>query len=546
MGRSTVISDTDEPLDDRVEAPSLQAPAASRPRPSRDDGADAPRGPDLGAATAVRYYALMLAPAAVDAAFNFIFASVSGAWSGLPVGLGFTLVALVGINLPVCAMLIYRPLARSIERGFDARTMRRINALPMRSAAWVASLMFAVVPVGLILLHEEMRPSLEGLPVGFIFAMSVLYAAISGFLVYFLAFAFIVRLKHRLFDLSGVMIPASGGSIRRKLTVVLLVVGLLPLIWLAMDMYFLRHMLDEETSPITLDQALLIDIVASVLIVGIAVAFLPAGFSRPIGILLDAVGRVSRGDLSAKAPVTTDDEIGALTGRFNQMVDGLREREQIRETFGRFMNPEIADRVLRHPVDLACEVREATVMFTDITGFTALAEEMPPAETIALLNDYVSVLIDAVHRRNGMIGAFIGDGLLIVFNLPTVDEDHAANAVRTALDIERAVSARTFGNSKQRLATRIGINTGEVVAGTVGTERRQGFAVLGDAVNLASRLEQLNKDLGTKVLVSARTRALAGDDFSFRDLGRHTIRGRHAAERLFTVDYADTPGEAAR
>lgn len=535
-----MISDGGERIDGRVGDPSLQASKPGVGKDAKD------RRPTLRGTTAARYYALMLTPAAIDASFSLIFALVTGSWSRLPVGLGFTLVVLVGINLLVSATLIYGPLVRGVERGIDHRTQRRINALPMRSAAWIAALLVILVPVGLMLLHEDLHPGLQGLPVEFMFALSVLYAALGGFLVYFLASAFTVRLKRQLFTHAGVMIPASGGSIRRKLTVVLIVVGLLPLMWLAIDLYFFRQVLGEETSPITLDQALLIDLAASLVIVGMAIVFLPAGFSRPIGILLDAVARVGRGDLSTKAPVTTNDEIGALTDRFNQMLDGLREREQIRETFGRFMNPEIADRVLRHPVDLACEVREATVMFTDITGFTALAEEMPPAETIALLNEYVSVVIDTVHRRNGMIGAFIGDGLLIVFNMPTVDADHAANALRAALDIERAVSGRTFGNSKQRLVTRIGINTGEVVAGTVGTQRRQGFAVLGDAVNLASRLEQLNKDLGTKVLLSARTRALAGDGFSFRDLGEHTIRGRHAAERLFTLDRHDVPDGAAR
>ncbi|MCP5150813.1 MAG: adenylate/guanylate cyclase domain-containing protein [Ectothiorhodospiraceae bacterium] len=182
------------------------------------------------------------------------------------------------------------------------------------------------------------------------------------------------------------------------------------------------------------------------------------------------------------------------------------------------------------------EQREATVLFTDIEGFTTLSEEVSPSELIAILNAYFAVVTEPLERHGGVINQFQGDAILATFNLPSALPDHAAAALAAALEIRERLDARTFGNGI-RLRSRVGINTGPVIGGLVGTSGRLGYTVHGDAVNLAARLEALNKEMGTRILVSARTAELAGAErFGLRALGTVQIRGRRQSVSIFTPD----------
>ena len=151
---------------------------------------------------------------------------------------------------------------------------------------------------------------------------------------------------------------------------------------------------------------------------------------------------------------------------------------------------------------LAGETGEATILFTDIAGFTTIAEYLAPHELVAALNDYLETVLAPIRAHGGVVNTFIGDGLFASFNMPLACEGHAAAAVRAAIDIQRAVGSRTFGDQGVALATRIGISTGNVIGGSVGAGQRLSFTLLGDTVNLAARLEELNKQYGTRILVS--------------------------------------------
>ena len=182
------------------------------------------------------------------------------------------------------------------------------------------------------------------------------------------------------------------------------------------------------------------------------------------------------------------------------------------------------------------EVREATILFTDIEGFTTISEAMTPTELIATLNDYFAVVSKPINEHGGVINQFQGDAILATFNLPETLPDHAAHAVRAALAMQEALKCTQFGNGIV-LRSRIGINSGEIVGGLVGTGDRLGYTVHGDDVNLAARLEQLNKEHGTRIIVSGRTCELAGPaQFPFKKLGSTTVRGRHAPVVIYTLD----------
>jgi adenylate cyclase len=183
---------------------------------------------------------------------------------------------------------------------------------------------------------------------------------------------------------------------------------------------------------------------------------------------------------------------------------------------------------------------EATILFADIEGFTEISETLQPGKIVEMLNAYFSVLTEAVEAHDGVITQFQGDAILATFNVPLRNPDHAAQAVRAAIQMRDAVAGRAF--TGHRLHCRIGINTGEVVAGAVGASDRLNYTVHGDAVNLAARLEELNKEYGTRILLSESTAAgLQG--IALAEVGRIPIRGRSEAVCVFTVaDEDPRPG----
>lgn len=182
------------------------------------------------------------------------------------------------------------------------------------------------------------------------------------------------------------------------------------------------------------------------------------------------------------------------------------------------------------------ELKETTILFSDLEGFTSLSEKLSPTELITTLNEYFTAVVEPIERHGGVVTQFQGDAILASFNQPRPDEDHAANAVRAAMEIQQILKGRTFGDGLH-LRSRVGINSGVVVGGLVGTRDRLGYTVHGDDVNLAARLEQLNKDYGTNIIVSDSTRRLAGPEhFPFRRIGSVKVRGRRSETTVYAVD----------
>jgi adenylate cyclase len=204
----------------------------------------------------------------------------------------------------------------------------------------------------------------------------------------------------------------------------------------------------------------------------------------------------------------------------------------------RFVAPEVAERISTSERGLQAgegEVREATVLFTDIEAFSTFSEKVPPERLVMVLNEYFEAMSAIVDRHGGVITQFQGDAMLVTFNTVRDDPHHAAMAVRAALEIERTTRERLFGG-EARLRTRCGINTGRIVAGAVGSAERLLYTVHGDEVNIAARLEQLNKKYGTYILLSESTVRAAGGDFSFRPVDEIAVRGRVGPTRTYTVE----------
>jgi len=281
-----------------------------------------------------------------------------------------------------------------------------------------------------------------------------------------------------------------------------------------------------------------IDLTASIAGAATIYYWITRALTQPVARLDHGMRLVAAGDLTVRLPVTSDDELGHAISGFNQMTQGLNEREYLRDVFGKYVSETVASALLEgrdRKGRMADTLAVATLMFTDIEGFTGLSERLPPDEVARLLNAYLGIVVPVIQRHGGVVNSFIGDGLFASFNLPLSLADHAAAALRAALEIQDALR-RQLEHAGGPLRTRIGINTGPVIGVSVGTEMRMSYTLLGDAVNIASRIEQLNKSFGTSILASEETVRTAGTGFACTSLGASSVRGHAGNIVVYRID----------
>lgn len=273
--------------------------------------------------------------------------------------------------------------------------------------------------------------------------------------------------------------------------------------------------------------------------------------------LVDGTDAVEAGDLSTVVPVKTHDEIGHLTTSFNNMVDELRMKERIKDTFGKYMDPRIVSNLLEHPefTKPGGERREMTVMFIDLKGFTSISEALPPDDLILMINKFFGHMTEAISSNKGVVDKFMGDAVMAYWGPPFSNQnEHAELACRAAtsalnhLEAFRADVIAAVGDKAKDLDIdlRIGISTGPVVVGTVGSSASRSFTVMGDPVNLGSRLEGANKAYGTHIMLSDRTRELAGPGFVTRELDLIRVKGKAQPTRVFELIVNDALSASAR
>jgi adenylate cyclase len=271
--------------------------------------------------------------------------------------------------------------------------------------------------------------------------------------------------------------------------------------------------------------------------IGLAVS-VSRSVAEPLGRLRAAMGEVERGRLDTRCPVVSNDEIGELTEGFNGMVRGLQEREVLREAFGKYVSQEIRDEILAGRVTLEGQLREATILFADIRDFTPWVEASDPREIVRDLNAYFTEMEAAIRAHGGLVVQYIGDEIEAVFGAPVARAGHAGQAVRAALEMRARLAA---WNAARRRAGRppldngIGIHTGTVLAGNIGSADRLSYALVGDPVNLASRLQGLTKELGQGVLVSGSTRARLDGAVALVPLPSVKVKGRTAEVEVYAL-----------
>jgi class 3 adenylate cyclase/CHASE2 domain-containing sensor protein len=233
----------------------------------------------------------------------------------------------------------------------------------------------------------------------------------------------------------------------------------------------------------------------------------------------------------------------ALTYVVITVFNFVREQHQtalLKMTFGRYVSPQILDHILDHPekVRLGGERRDLTILFSDIRGFTSISEASEPEEVVEMLNEYLTRMVDILLKHGGTLDKFIGDAVMGFWNAPAADPDHARHAVACAVEmIEETARLRERWEAEGKASLRIGIgiNTGEAVAGNIGSERVFGYTVIGDAVNLASRLESKNKDYVTEIIISESTLERMGDGFETVYLDDVKVKGKEKAVKIYEV-----------
>lgn len=430
------------------------------------------------------------------------------------------------VTFVVCGSLCNKysePVARWLDAGkpADEAMMRYVLRMPLRltaisAAAWVGgALAFAIIN------------SFFSLGLGVLVGIGILLGGMTTCgLMYLLAEKALVPITARALSSTAPRKPELPGVDARVLvTFAVTTAGpLLSLVALAVVV-----LAEGSVSATRLALTALVLALAALLFGLAAMKLVARSFATSLRSMRDAVARVERGDLGADVAIFDGSEMGVLQAGFNSMVAGLREREELRDLFGRHVGADVARSALERGAELGGEQREVAVLFVDLVGSTTLAAERSPDEVLCLLNRYFGLVVDVAGAHNGWVNKFEGDGALCVFGAPHDMADPAGCALSAARELHGRLRAEV-----PELRAAIGVSAGTVVAGNVGSAERFEYTVIGDPVNEASRLTQLAKGTPVRLLASAATLRCAGEDERalWRPDGQATLRGRPEPTKL--------------
>lgn len=332
-------------------------------------------------------------------------------------------------------------------------------------------------------------------------------------------------------------------SIRRRIRVLYMAGTSVPMILLVGTLFFfLWEMEGASISAIELGREILIFtiILCSVfIIIALRLNFLVGkSILDPIGEMLGVVEKVRNGDFTQRIRVLSNDEIGILGDAGNDMIAGLLEREKIRNTFGKYVTPEIRDRILAGSIPLDGEKSEATLLFSDLRDFTPYVEKNDPEEVIRSMRSYFTAMQKAISKHQGLVLQYVGDEVEAVFGIPVPYKSHADKAVLAALEMRKNLEDLNRARAEEgKMPFRhgIGIHTGQVLAGNTGSEDRLSYTLIGDTVNLASRIQELTKEFQCDILISAEAVKSLENGFKMKKKSPVTLKGYSTPITVFQI-----------
>ncbi|MBI5508482.1 MAG: adenylate/guanylate cyclase domain-containing protein [Deltaproteobacteria bacterium] len=288
---------------------------------------------------------------------------------------------------------------------------------------------------------------------------------------------------------------------------------------------------------------------ALLLLVFYSLATLSRLVIHPLSRVVNAMRAVHEGDLDKEVIVNRNDEIGVLASTYNFMVKGLREREQLKDAFSRYVSSQVLQKLKLGDLKLSGEQRTATVLFSDIRSFTALSERLAPADVVSMLNEYFNVMVEIVFNNDGFLNKFIGDALMAIYNVPVEQTEPELRAVKTAIEMIEALdrlNKRRAERGLYAIKIGIGVNTGPVIAGNIGHMKRMEYTVIGDTVNLAQRIESQTKVTGMPLLISETTYQAVAGKVVAQALPPVKVKGKQEPVSLYAVSGLAAPGVTAK
>ncbi|MDA1090031.1 MAG: HAMP domain-containing protein [Proteobacteria bacterium] len=305
--------------------------------------------------------------------------------------------------------------------------------------------------------------------------------------------------------------------------------------------YVFAASLDKAMAPFISLQWKIFVLGVVALIIGLVIMLgLANRIVHPIRLLVTGTKEVLDGNYDYKVEPQSSDEVGVLTRAFNDMTKGLQEKEQIRNLFGKYVHPSIVGDLLENPDNLkqGGTQRVQTLLFSDIAGFTTISEGMDAESLVAFLNEYLRAMADELAAYEGILDKYLGDGIMAFWGPPLTKGNHARLACNAALSMQNILEDMRKDWQARGLPpihARIGLATGEVIVGNIGSERSQDYTCIGDTVNLASRLEGVNKVYGTRIMIDEATLEMTENHFRVRELDTVRVKGRDGGTRIFEL-----------
>ena len=303
----------------------------------------------------------------------------------------------------------------------------------------------------------------------------------------------------------------------------------------------LQRSLDKELAPyLRLERTYLILALLGLAISAVVGIWIARGVSKPILHLAEGARKIRQGDYQYRVNVNQPDEMGLLAASFNHMSAGLAERDQVRDLLGKVVSPAVAAELLRKDVTLGGEEREVTVLFSDVRSFTTMCEALAPQEVLGILNRYFTRMSAIVEAHGGVVDKYVGDAIMALFGAPLANPDDADRAMKTALEMCETLdelNSQWQVHGRPAINVGIGINTDVVIAGNMGSQARLNYTVIGDGVNLASRLEGLTKtpEYATRIIISSTTLAKAKERYQTRRLGEVAVKGKQKPTEIYAL-----------
>ena len=370
----------------------------------------------------------------------------------------------------------------------------------------------------------------------FLFFRTFMLGMIAAWLSFFLIEYYARRKLVPLFFPKGRLTAVSGTirlSVLRRIRLLNMAGTLNPLVLLLVTVAFIAWEVEgTDISAVMLSREILIfTLLLSAVFLGIVIrlnSLVSNSIVLPIKDMLRVIKEVKKGDFNPRVSVVSNDEIGVLGDTGNTMIRGLADRERIRDSFGRYATPEIRDRILSGDIPVDGELRTATLLFSDLRGYTPYVEKNPPEEVIRSTRSYFTAMQHAIRRHNGLVLQFVGDEIEAAFGVPIEEPGHADKAVFAALEMRDyldRLNGQRREEGKPPFRHGIGICTGQVLAGITGSEDRQSYTLIGSTVNLASRIEQMTKVIGCDILISEATVAGLTKPFDMQPEKPQTLKG---------------------